>query len=278
MTVTELLHGVQAEIGGREIPDFYLKLNQEIRVLARKRRWRAFQATYEFDTVENYTDGTVSLVGGSDTVTGTDTTWTSAMIGRKLRVDGYLASLTIESVPGATSLVLDTEWPYDDEDDKTYSIFQDEYTLPDDFEAALSVWDIENNRYLDAIPYVDAHRYHSRLGSTSAISPSQYSIWQGDTLILHHAPVSETRLSLYYNRKPLRVTKADDELDIPDYLQDLVELAIRRVYLMRYAAEDESFLARARDLNASMRDQFRVSAAMDNDKAPILIRNERTNF
>lgn len=65
--------------------------------------------------VDDYTDGTVSMTAGSTTVTGTNTTFTDAMVGRWFTVtntatpgQGYW--YRVASVSTATSLSLETVW------------------------------------------------------------------------------------------------------------------------------------------------------------------------
>lgn len=278
MTVTDLLQGVQAEIGGREVTDFVETLNRISRDLTRRRPWRAYQAIYEFDTTENYNTGTVSLLQGSDGVEGSGTAWTSAMEGRKFRVEGYYATFTVSSVTDADTLVLDRQWPYDDASGKSYVIFEDTYDLATDFERAHSVRDITNNATLSPITYVDGHRGIGTLSSVNAFRPTKYALYQGNKIRLYSGPVTSARISVHYGRKPTAVSGPGDTLDLPDYLQDLLDYRLRYVYLLRFMGEDESFFARAREMNATFREQYRVACNLDTKQAPVVVRNARTNF
>jgi len=278
MTVTDLLQAIQAEVDGREVVDFYRTLNQEMRGLARKRPWRAYQSEYEFDTTETYSTGTVSVTDGSTTVEGSGTTWTSAMEGRKLRVAGYEMAFEIDSVTDGDTLELTSAWPYDDESDKTYSIYEDEYDLPSDFERLFGVRDIKNNVELRAITSQSAHGGRYALRSITPTTACEYSLWQGDTLRLHNAPVTGGRISVYYYRKPTAVTGPNDTLDVPAYLEDVLDMRLRQVYLLRFAMDNESYVRRAQVLAAEIREAFKVAAALDSAQSPLLIRNDRTNF
>ncbi len=57
-----------------------------------------------------YTTGTAAITNGSAAVTGTGTTWTSTMIGARIRFAADLSDYTIVSVPSATSLTLGTAY------------------------------------------------------------------------------------------------------------------------------------------------------------------------
>lgn len=69
-------------------------------------RWK----TLTLQTIANYETGTVSVTNGSRTVTGSGTSWTTAMEGRFFKLKREDELYKILSVPSATSLVL--EKPY----------------------------------------------------------------------------------------------------------------------------------------------------------------------
>jgi len=278
MTVTELLQGVQSEVDGREVVDFYKTLNQQVRSLARKRRWHWLQSEYGFDTVENYTTGTVSLTAGSDVVTGAGTVWTSAMAGRKLFVDGYAAVTEIESVTGADTLVLESAWPYEDVAGKAYGIFQDEYALPSDFEQLIDVRDVKNNVNLLAVTGQQGHAGRTGLRGVAPFYAAEYSVWRGNTVRLYGVPLTGGRMSVYYYRRPVGVSGPNDEIDLPEYLHDLLDLRLRRLYLLRFAGENQTYVQRAAALEQQYREEFRTAAALDSMQSPVMVRNERTNF
>lgn len=80
-----------------------------------------------------YTTGTVSVSNGSATVTGSGTTWTSAMVGRYLSI-GDTIPQRILTVPSATSLTIDVVWSGSALSAQTYSIVHLRVTMPSDFE------------------------------------------------------------------------------------------------------------------------------------------------
>jgi hypothetical protein len=96
-------------------------------------------------TVAPYTTGTVAMTNGSTTVTGTDTVWTSAMVGRKIRFASENAYYRISAVGGNTSLTLEVPYQGTTDTDATYSIYKDEYRLPADLDTYKVMRQIENS-------------------------------------------------------------------------------------------------------------------------------------
>src|SRR3990167_1843869 len=93
---TELFEQAKLEVGDRATDstteNFYKSLVNIVytSLLPQVREWRAFVTQFDdpIQTVANYNTGTVAVTNASTTVTGTSTVWTSAMVGRKFRVDG----------------------------------------------------------------------------------------------------------------------------------------------------------------------------------------------
>lgn len=82
-------------------------------------------------TVAPYRTGTVAVTNGLNTVTGTGTTFTSAMTGRRFRVLGRYELYTFTYV-SATSGTLDRVYEGDTDTAATYEIFQNVFTLESD--------------------------------------------------------------------------------------------------------------------------------------------------
>ncbi len=102
-------------------------------------------------TVAPYETGTVDVTNNSATVTGNSTVWTSAMVGRKIRIAGENAYYRISAVGGVGSITL--EVPYQGTTktlalgtNPTYSIYKDEYRLPADCDTYKILRQIENAR------------------------------------------------------------------------------------------------------------------------------------
>lgn len=100
--------------------------------------WAERKAESTLATVAPYTTGTLSTSG--TTVTGVGTTWTSAMVGRYLKVGTYTEYFLITAFTSATSLTIERAVPQGDiAAGSTYEIFQNVYTLPSDCERITSM-------------------------------------------------------------------------------------------------------------------------------------------
>lgn len=102
-------------------------------------------------TVAPYETGTVAMTNGLKTVTGTDTVWTSSMVGRKMRFNDENAYYRIASVTDATHLTLEVVYQGTTDTDATYSIYKDEYRLPADCDTYKVLRQIENSRALTSL-------------------------------------------------------------------------------------------------------------------------------
>ncbi len=84
------------------------------------------------EPVDNYSTGTVTITQGSKTLTGSGTTFTSAMVGRKFRIQNEKAYYRIASYTSATVVTLDENYQGSDQSGASYEIYQDEYRLAAD--------------------------------------------------------------------------------------------------------------------------------------------------
>ncbi len=101
-------------------------------------------------TVAPYETGTVDVTNGSATVTGNGTTWTAAMVGRKIRISGENAYYRIKTFSSATSIILETIYQGTTKTlalgtNPAYSIYKDEYKLPADLDVYKVMRQIENS-------------------------------------------------------------------------------------------------------------------------------------
>lgn len=119
----------------------------------RQRYRRRFNQYYQFDMANYFEwdflrrEGTASLVGiydtgtvdinvGATTVTGTGTTFTSAMVGRKIKFDDNDEIYTIDAFNSATSIdITPALYGGSNIDDGSFQIYQDVYALADDYGA-----------------------------------------------------------------------------------------------------------------------------------------------
>lgn len=106
--------------------------------------WPFLWTTDWFQTTAEYATGTVDVTAGSATVTGTGTTFTAAMVGRKFRVSGDTASYTIKTFSSTTSLILDQLYEGTTATGASYSIYKDEYLLRADVDTQKRIRQAEN--------------------------------------------------------------------------------------------------------------------------------------
>jgi len=89
-----------------------------------------------FTTVAEYTTGTASVTNGSASVTGSGTTFTAAMVGRKIRFNGENAYYRILTFSSATDITLEAPYQGTTDTAATFSVYQDEYRLRGDVHIA----------------------------------------------------------------------------------------------------------------------------------------------
>lgn len=99
-----------------------------------------FSSSWNFNTGEGvittiapYVTGTVAVVNGSASVTGTGTSWSTGWpVPAIIRVDGGGGdAIRVASFNSTTGLTLDEEWPFDSDAAATYSIEFDHYVIPE---------------------------------------------------------------------------------------------------------------------------------------------------
>lgn len=96
-------------------------------------------------TVAPYETGTVSVTNNSTTVTGSGTTFTSAMVGRKIRVNTDNAYYRISAFVSATEITLEAPYQGSTDSGLSYSIYKDEYRLPSDLDTYKVIRQIEES-------------------------------------------------------------------------------------------------------------------------------------
>lgn len=106
--------------------------------------WSGLRKETEFIFPGPYTTGTVTTVQESAAVSGSGTTWTTAMEGRQFFIAAG-AAYTIEAVTGTTSLTLDRPYGGASLAGQAYTIQKVLVTAPSDMLALRSVRDLENN-------------------------------------------------------------------------------------------------------------------------------------
>jgi len=104
-------------------------LNQAARDVWHAHPWRERKASAFVNTVAPYETGTATFTENSTTVTGSGTTWTTAMIGRKIALSLSDPYYVISKVPSGTSITLDRAYIEDTASGSTYVIYNDVLAL-----------------------------------------------------------------------------------------------------------------------------------------------------
>ncbi len=113
------------------------------RELTEEHEWGEREREAIVTLVAPYTTGTLTATNGSATLTGSGTTWTSAMVGRAISIEGLDAFLRVASFSSVTSITLGdaqgsaVTWPGDTAASLTYSIFGLDYELAADVDTVL---------------------------------------------------------------------------------------------------------------------------------------------
>lgn len=104
--------------------------------------WSFKLAQGQFGTNDAYSTGTATLTNASTTVTGSGTTWTSAMTGRQFKVRNFVYTFTYVS---ATSGTLDKAWLNATASAQVYSIVNAYFAPTEtDFHSFISIIDPAN--------------------------------------------------------------------------------------------------------------------------------------
>lgn len=101
--------------------------------------WSWAVAEDQFTTIAEVNDGTIAVVNGDETVTGTGTNFVSALEGEQIKIKTRI--YTVATVTNATSLELDRVWAEEDQSGLGYSIFTAYVTVPQEFYGFVSVID-----------------------------------------------------------------------------------------------------------------------------------------
>lgn len=115
------------EIVGRKVNSAYKEIGNVVAF-----NWLELERYGELRTIANYTTGTVTTTKDSRTITGSATSWTSAMVGRFFQPSGSANWYRIIRFVSATELTLQSEIIEDSGSGLTYTIWNRFYYLPSD--------------------------------------------------------------------------------------------------------------------------------------------------
>jgi len=116
--------GVDPDVLDGFINDRYTQILDEL-------DWQRLDVRSVIQTVAVYETGTLTATNASTTITGSGTTWTTGMTGRRIRIGSDPAFYTFTYV-SATSGTLDRTYEGDTATGASYKIFQNTFTVPSD--------------------------------------------------------------------------------------------------------------------------------------------------
>lgn len=147
-------------------------------------RWASLYREGWLPLVPVYNTGTVTVTQGSRTITGSGTTWTSAMVGRKfLGPNGEYYK--IASFVSTTSLILTEQYQGSTASGGIYQIWKDEYLLYPD---VYSIIDFVN--YIDPAQMTEDTNKHGRMiypRSTTNATPTCFSVIGRQRVVVAYA-------------------------------------------------------------------------------------------
>lgn len=150
--------------------------NQSQAHIAALAEWPFLWTESFFQTIAEYATGTLALTNGSATITGTDTVFTSAMVGRKLRVSGDTASYTIKTFTSTTSITLDQTYGGTTASGVSYSIYKDQYLLRADVDTQKRLRQAENGVALFSL---SAGEFDERYPSPTGTGTPSLDVFSG---------------------------------------------------------------------------------------------------
>jgi hypothetical protein len=218
MNVSQILAATQSKLPkNAPMRGVVQAINEVVDEFRLKSTWSFWFKESTFRSIAEYTTGTVSATQDSTSITGSGTTWTSAMTGRKIRI-GNTESYTFTYV-GATSGTISPAYVGESVSDKTYSIFQDLYAVNSDVDTIIDVFDMTNNFYV-ALTTREATQLWQNPGYAQpltgrSVAVASYDASNNIQLLLSPPPTSAALYRYNYYKRPTAVTGPNDTPDIP---------------------------------------------------------------
>ena len=128
--------------------------------------------------IEPYDDGTITLTNADDTVAGASTTFTSAMVGRKIALAVTGPFYTIRTFSSTTSIDIDRVYPLATAATQSYLIYQDIYELAPDADALLGMQIAPHKANYRSMEQRSRSRVEREWGfPTGTGTPVAYCLW-----------------------------------------------------------------------------------------------------
>lgn len=176
------------------------------------------------DLVASYDTGTIAVTNGGTTVTGTGTTFTSGMAGRKIRIAGV--PNLIDTFTDTTHVELAVAYGGETETAAEFVIYQDEYATTADLTAIHRIWDLTNSNKLQGLtPLALGDRDHLTNSSGTVQAYAEAGRNSSDVVLVqfHPYPTAIARLEYWYQADITQISGIGSSIDIPAYFDELVK-------------------------------------------------------
>ena len=192
--------------------------------------WTFWHTFTHIQTETPYDTGTVAVTAGSSSVVGTSTNWSStAHAGKKIKFGSPQGSetYTVESVATTAALVITPALAStSDLSAESYTIFEDEFSVPSDFQSLRAMWDETQQRWiqLDAATSVMTIAAYNLLSVSTAYRVGLWNLDSSDNpkLKFWPYPVTTSQILMWYNKKPTAVSGPGDTPDLPTWLHTTI--------------------------------------------------------
>ena len=216
-------------------------------------RWRWLYKQGISRTMAEYTTGDADVTNGSTSVTSGNalTSWTTEHVGAVFKADAYSEDYRIVSVTPPGTMVLNQKFNGTTATDGAYTIAQDHYPLPADYDNELAIFQFVTPRNLTLLSprEMDERRVGpgsvSPLGGTSSMSTSDPThatirgLGDNDRYILELDPRPENAIQIVYNYYGLLEELSLDQhsWDFPTYLKPVIHDGA--LHYIRLNAQDD---------------------------------------
>ena len=232
MTVAELVTAMHDRLPKNySLRGFVQTVNEVVEDIRRKNKsWSFWYKQGQIALIAEYTTGTVTATNASTTITGSGTTFTSGMVGRKIRIaDGEY--YTVATYSSATSITIDVAYAGSTTSGATYSIYQDAYDLPSDCMSVVGVWDATNRHWLRGVDSTDIQDARIVLSPSGQWSRCYAQMGYDSTtgypkLVFSPEPTTAALLYLWYYKRPTAVTGPGSTPDLPTHLHNVLLLGV----------------------------------------------------
>lgn len=237
-----------------------LYMNNAYQEIVAKGDWRWMHASYDLSVYAPYTEGTISCVNGSNTVTGVGTAFNANVTPKGVfKVNSQNVAYRVLSVESATSLTLETKWAEDDIDDEEYEIQRISYQLPSTADLVKSVTLDNMVRRLVGLGPQD-FRYRQALYPGLTGSPDCFSLVRrdydddGQYIEIFPAPDRDYNLHVDYT---VRILKLEDSVSCYPIIPDRYRVVLFHAAMAQFQGIYMSDPTKAAQANADFMRVFK---------------------